>query len=275
MTIRAVHHLNCGTMCPIAKRMMGQGGFLGRGHMIAHCMAIETARDGIILVDTGFSTAEAADHKLLPGLFRFVTGPALTHEETAIAQLLARGLNPQDVRHIVVTHLDLDHAGGLSDFPNAAIHLHQREHDAAMARATSNERRRYVPRQWAHGPKFVTYAEAGDVWRDLPAVRKLKGVDADVALLPMFGHTRGHSAVVVGPVDDHYLVHAGDAFYDSSALTDEGSPMGLRIFERTMQMDGPARLASIAALRELNRADDVTVFCAHDPAQLAEMQART
>ena len=275
MTIRAVHHLKCGTMCPIAGRMMGQGGFLGRGHMVAHCLAIETERDGIILVDTGFSTAEAADHSLLPAMFRFVTGPVLDYAGTAVAQLLALGLNPQDVRHAVITHLDLDHAGGLSDFPNAAIHLHQREHDAAMTRATSNERRRYLPRQWAHGANFVTYAESGDTWRGLPAVRKLKGVDADVALLPMFGHTRGHSAVVVGPVGGQHLVHAGDAFYDSSALTDAGSPLGLRFFERTMQMDGPARIASIAALREISRADDVAVFCAHDAAALAKMQVRT
>ncbi len=33
------------------------------------------------------------------------------------------GYSINDVRHIILTHLDLDHAGGLHDFPNAAVHV--------------------------------------------------------------------------------------------------------------------------------------------------------
>ena len=49
-------------------------------------------------------------------------------------QVEALGYSARDVRHIVVTHLDPDHAGGLSDFPDAEVHIFRAEHKAAMER---------------------------------------------------------------------------------------------------------------------------------------------
>jgi glyoxylase-like metal-dependent hydrolase (beta-lactamase superfamily II) len=54
------------------------------------------------------------------------------YRETAYMQIKELGFNPQDVRHILVTHLDLDHAGGLSDFPEAKVHIFAPEFEAAM-----------------------------------------------------------------------------------------------------------------------------------------------
>lgn len=48
-----IHHLNCGTLCPpLVRFLSGEGGPLGRGHMVCHCLLLET-RDGLALVDTG------------------------------------------------------------------------------------------------------------------------------------------------------------------------------------------------------------------------------
>src|SRR5690606_22763917 len=133
MTVRAVHHLNCATMCPIAGFLLGGSGW--RGRMVAHCLLVETERDGLVLVDTGFGTRDVEGKTGLSRAFRRLCGPALSHAETAVEQVKALGFAPEDVKHIVVTHLDLDHAGGLGDFPHAKVHLHAREHAAAMARA--------------------------------------------------------------------------------------------------------------------------------------------
>src|SRR5207248_9239882 len=129
--------------------------------------------------------------------FRNLVGPTLDPAEPAVAQIAALGLSPADVRHVVVTHLDLDHAGGLPDFPDAIVHVHAREHAAAMTRTHFKERERYLRAHWAHGPKWELYTEDGDTWRGLPAVTRLRGLDADIGLVPMHGHTRGHSAIVV------------------------------------------------------------------------------
>ncbi len=277
MTIRAVHHLSCATMCPLAGRWFGMtGAGLGRGLMVAHCVVVETERDGLVLIDTGFGTRDCTGETHIARTFRALAGPRLDVAETALAQIEALGYAAADLRHIVVTHLDLDHAGGLSDFPDAKVHLHAREHAAAMARSTAKERERYVPAQWAHGPKWETYEEAGDTWRGLPAITRLRGLDADLGLVPMHGHSRGHSAVIVKQ-GDRWLAHAGDAYFHHGAVdgTDH-VPVGFRVFESTVQIDKRARLASVAALRQLRASyADVDLFCAHDPSELAALQARS
>lgn len=269
MTIRAIHHLNCATMCPVAGFLFGASG-LGRGRMVAHCLLVETERDGLVLVDTGFGTRDIEGKTGLSGAFRTFAGPTLDHGETALAQITALGLDPANVRHIVVTHLDLDHAGGLPDFPNAKVHLHSREHAAAMTRTSFMERERYLKAHWAHGPRWEVYTEDGDTWRGLPAVTKLRGLDADIGLLPMHGHTHGHSAVIVGH-RGRWLVHAGDAYFHHHSVDGAGTvPFGFRGFERMTQMNVAQRRASVAALRQLRASyEDVELFCAHDPHEYA------
>jgi glyoxylase-like metal-dependent hydrolase (beta-lactamase superfamily II) len=274
MSIRAVHHLNCATLCPLAGFLIGQRG-LGRGRMVCHCLLVETERDGLVLIDSGFGMRDIEGKTGLSGAFRRLVGPTLDPAETAIAQIRALGFAPSDVRHIVVTHLDLDHAGGLPDFPEAKVHLHAREHAAAMARSSFFERERYMTAHWSHGPKWEVYSEDGDTWRGLPAITKLRGLDADIALLPMHGHSRGHSAVVVR-ARDRWLVHAGDAYFHRNAVEgDRRTPVGFAGFERLTQMSSAQRRASAAALRQLRESyADVDLFCAHDAAEYDALRAR-
>ena len=230
-----------------------------------------------MLVDTGFGTRDCTGATKLSRGFKLLCGPSLDVAETALAQIEALGYRARDLRHIIVTHLDVDHAGGLSDFPTARIHLHARELAAAMNRSTLRERERYVPAHWQHGPVWQVYEEHGDTWRGLPAITRLRGLDADFALVPLHGHSRGHSAVIVR-AGDRWLVHAGDAYFHRAALGDSPAdvPVGFRVFERAVEIDHRARLASVAALRELHAGyADLDIFSAHDPVELAALQART
>ena len=259
-------------MCPVAGFLTGQSGL--RGKMVAHCLLVETERDGLVLVDTGFGTRDVAGLTHLSGAFKRLVGPTLDIGETALAQVESLGYDPDDVRHLVVTHLDLDHAGGLGDFPHAKVHLHAREHAAAMARTNFKERERYLETHWAHGPAWEVYTEDGDTWRGLPAVTRLRGLDADIGLLPMHGHTRGHSAVIV-KAGDRWLVHAGDAYFHHRTVGDGKTPFGFAAFERMTQMDPAGRRASLAALRQLKDSyADVDMFCAHDPHEYERLRAR-
>jgi glyoxylase-like metal-dependent hydrolase (beta-lactamase superfamily II) len=264
-----IHHLDCGTMCPMAGGLMGGASLLGRGLMVCHCLLIETARDGLVLVDTGFSTADCDDPSRLPGPFRTVTGPKLDRRQTAIAQVRALGFDPADVRHLIVTHMDLDHIGGLPDFPTAMVHVHRRELDAARARETLREKNRYLPHQWEHHTRWNPVTEQGDTWLGVPAVQRLAGLDADLALVPLHGHTRGHSAVVV-KTPRGWLMHAGDAYFHHMELVSPpDAPIGLRIFQSAMQVDPTARHASQDVLRVLHREHpEVDILSSHDPREL-------
>lgn len=268
-----IHHLNCATMCPPSQRLInGYGSWTAPGRMVCHCLVVETDA-GLVLIDTGFGLADVSQpERYLSAGFRFLCRPALDPQETALRQVEALGFRRQDVRHIIPTHLDVDHAGGLPDFPEATVHVFAWEHAAAMAPRTPWERRRYRQHQWAHGPHWALYDEQGEPWFGFPTVRALKGVSDDILLVPLPGHTRGHCGVAVRH-GDGWLLHAGDAYFHRQAVHGPLSacPPALAAFELLVQHDGVGRIANLHRLRRLSRehGDTVRIVSAHDPDEFA------
>jgi glyoxylase-like metal-dependent hydrolase (beta-lactamase superfamily II) len=271
-----VHHLNCGTMRPAGGSLLdGEPGLLRRSELVAHCLLIETG-DGLVLVDTGFGTqAVARPGEWLGRPFMAMVGVRLSAAETAVAQIEALGLDPADVRHIVPTHLDVDHAGGLADFPNAVVHVRAEEHRGATAPANAAEKNRYRAAQFAHRPLWSTYDETGEPWFGFEAVRSLKGLPEEILLVPLTGHTLGHSGVAID-TGDGWLLHAGDAYFFHGQLDPVAPhcPPGLTAFQNIVQAKHQDRLDNLARLRELVKAhqDEVTVFSSHSPVELAALR---
>ena len=56
MSSAAIHHLDCGTMCPRAAGYVGLVDERG-GELVAHCLLIE-GDDGLVLIDTGYGTGD-------------------------------------------------------------------------------------------------------------------------------------------------------------------------------------------------------------------------
>ena len=269
-----VHHLNCGTMCPFSARLVnGTGGYFERATLVCHCLLVETD-DGLVLVDTGLGTADVADPKGRLGAgFAALAGAKLDRDETALAHVTRLGFRAEDVRHIVPTHMDLDHIGGLSDFPAATVHVFHLEHAAAIERRTLDERARYRPVQWAHRPNWRIHpAPSGERWFGFEAVRAIGAASGgEVLLVPLHGHTRGHCGVAVR-TQNEWLLHAGDAYFHHAEIADVPScPAGLDFFQSRVAIDDALRRANQARLRELalTHAHDVRVFSAHCATELA------
>jgi len=270
-----IHHLNCGTCCPVGGRLFDGTTDGPLGHLVCHCLLIESDV-GLVLVDTGFGIRDIAHpHRRLSEFFLKLNNIQLQLEETAESQVRALGFDPKDVRHIVVTHLDFDHAGGIEDFPNAAIHVTSREKDVAQAGRGGAfvGRRRYRPQQWNEVLDWRLYPMGqGERWFGFDAVRDLDGLPPEILLVPLAGHTWGHCGVAV-QADDGWLLHAGDAyFYRGEVGAEEPTcPPGLAGYQRLMEVDRTARLANQARLRRLSldHGDEVRVFCAHDPVEFA------
>jgi len=270
-----IHHLNCGSLCPHGARLIaGEGGLLARAEVVCHCLAIET-NDGIVLIDTGFGTDDARNPRQLGAPFRLLMQPRPKLETTALARLEGLGFAAGDVRHIVTTHLDLDHAGGLPDFPEAEVHVFAPELKAAL-NPSLRERTRYIGgAHWRHNPRWVEHGAGGDEWFGFESVRILPGIDAEVLLVPLVGHSRGHTAVAIKK-GDGWLLHCGDAYFNQHEIeTPPECPPLLRVFQAVMASDNKARIRNVERLQELNRAhgDEVSVFCAHDRHELARAQA--
>lgn len=269
MTIR-VHHLNCCTMLPPSQRLVnGSGGLTDPGRMVAHCLLAET-NDGLVLVDSGIGTRDIADPKRrLGSMFVNVVKPTLDPSETALRQVQALGFDAADVRHIVLTHMDVDHAGGLPDFPDAKVHLFRAEHDAAM-NPSWRERERYRRCHWEHGPDWQLHDVDGESFFGLGAVRAI--VEPEVLLIPTAGHSRGHAAVALNSPRG-WLLHCGDAYFNHGELDPEPScPPALKLFQTVVAADNQQRRQNQEVLRALRRdhGDEIAIFSAHDGDELAQ-----
>jgi glyoxylase-like metal-dependent hydrolase (beta-lactamase superfamily II) len=241
--------------------------------MVCHVLLVETD-DGLVLVDSGFGTRDCDDPTRV-GPTRRVVRAILRHDETVARQIVRLGFAREDVRHIIITHLDMDHAGGMSDFPDAQIHLTAAEVLGAIRAPTRREKVRYRSVQWAHKPAIVEHDPRGEKWRGFAAAKELTGVSPGIVLVSLPGHTRGHACVAVD-AGHRWVLHAGDAFYHCGTLDGRTPvPRALTTMESLVAFDRKAVLANHARLTELyQRHDpDLLVVCAHDPTLLE--RART
>ncbi|GAA2488300.1 putative metallo-hydrolase [Winogradskya humida] len=235
--------------------------------MVAHVLLLETAQ-GLVLVDTGFGLQDIADPGRRLGPVRTLIRPVLRPEETAAHQVERLGFRREDVRHILITHFDLDHIGGIADFPHASIHVTATEALGARTTPTRMEKNRYRPLQWAHGPKLVEHTPAGEPWQGFAAAQPLTGIDEGIVLIALPGHTRGHMAVAVD-AGNRWILHAGDAFYHRGTIDGTTrAPLALRIQERLVAHDITKVRANHARLAELHRSG-LAVISAHDPVLFA------
>jgi glyoxylase-like metal-dependent hydrolase (beta-lactamase superfamily II) len=99
----------------------------GRGMPMDYFVWLATDGRTHVLVDTGFNERVA-----------------VARERTWLGRpadcVKAVGVDPAEIRHVVLTHLHYDHAGTLEDFPGATFHLQEREYHFATGRGSNSTR---------------------------------------------------------------------------------------------------------------------------------------
>jgi glyoxylase-like metal-dependent hydrolase (beta-lactamase superfamily II) len=254
--------------------MLGTGTLLTGAPGVIHCLLVETD-EGLLLVDTGLGTRDLSHPAVTMRMFLTVTGSTRDPAETALAQVRRLGCAPEDVRHIFLTHFHLDHAGGLPDFPHAKVHLYAAEYDALTHPRDMHEHEAYRREHRAHGPDWVIHAPEGNAWFGFESTPPVRLGTVRVCFVPLPGHTRGHCGVALR-LPDGWLLHAGDAYvYHGSVDPDNPHQPRFHAFSSAvLSLSKPWRQFDLyaAQLQALLRdhGDEVTVFCSHDPADLAK-----
>jgi glyoxylase-like metal-dependent hydrolase (beta-lactamase superfamily II) len=253
--------------------MTGRGAFASGYRVSLTCVLLERA-SGLCLVDTGWGSLTVEAPRQYPGtLFALTAGrPVVGQDDTALGHVRRLGFRATDVTDVVLTHLDIDHVGGLVDFPDAQVHVTRPEHAARFER--TQPFRSWLhdsSKAFAHRPRFVLVELRDRSDLGFPRSADVFG-DESVVLLDAAGHTPGHTAVAVR-VGGRTLVHAGDAFVHASELDGEAAlPLGVRLYRRILHEDKPRARASLERLRAL-RSDhpEIALVNAHDAALLARL----
>lgn len=270
-----VHHLNCGTLRSWGGRLVdGEAGVFRVAEMALHCLLVETDA-GLVLIDT--ATGLRGVHqpqRWLGRAFLRMFRPVVGEDDTAVRQVEGMGFSRNDVRHVIPTHLDLDHAGGIADFPNATVHVFGAELSAATHRRGLLANFRFRPEQFAHHPVWSTYDDTGETWLGFENVQQMVGLPPEMLLVPLHGHTPGHAGVAIN-TGDGWLLHAGDAYMHRGEVDSDGPPcpMLIDVHQSVMAANPSERRANRDRLQELNaRHSDVAIFCAHSVTEFRSLR---
>jgi N-acyl homoserine lactone hydrolase len=182
---------------------------------------------GPLLVDTGLHASVAVKPAASFGRLATLAFRDLQMDagQALPAQLRERGIDPARVATVVMTHMHVDHASGISEFPYATFVVSRAEWDAAT---TQGRLHGYVTRQFDHAfdYRLVDFDAASD---DGPA--SFSGFarsfdlfgDGSVRAVYTPGHTLGHMSVVARTAGGEVLL-AGDAIYVRRNLDDSHLP---------------------------------------------------
>ncbi len=222
---------------------------------------------GLFVFDTGLNPS------LVPHSRRFVGRPServirfqSAAEMTLSVQMQERGLSPEDVTHVALSHLHCDHTGDLRAFPQAQVLLTRQEWQAAQS-----------PLRRLRGNLDPRYSGLSPTLIDLPVDDSStpgkipKGSysldcmgDGSLVLVPTFGHTPGHQSLLL------FLPHgvvllAGDAVYVREGYTKPAAQPHARCPDIAWR--------SLIALRALAKADPSAIILpAHDSRMLRGLE---
>ncbi|GAA2637487.1 N-acyl homoserine lactonase family protein [Dactylosporangium fulvum] len=201
---------------------------------------IVTDAGDVVLVDTGPPAGGPPD------------GPLRVDEHhRLLPQLELLGVRPADVRYVICSHLDPDHAGNHDSFPGARFVIQRAHYDVARSGAV---------------PRFeLTRAH----WDD-PRLR-YSLVDGDTELVPGIeliesgGHVPGHQSVLVRLPRTGPVLLAIDAIPNGLALDPQQRP----VFP--LDLDAEAVRDSTGKLVKIAQREGALIVRGHDPQQWRQL----
>jgi glyoxylase-like metal-dependent hydrolase (beta-lactamase superfamily II) len=201
---------------------------------------------GDVVVDGGNPLAVARDARAHWGALADQFRVRMTEEQHCVAQLRELGIAPESVRHLVQTHLHIDHTGALGHFPAATVIVQAQELDAARAAEPPHP----------HGYVREDFNQAGLDWRGVEGDLDLFG-DGAIRLLSTAGHSAGHMSLLLELDETGPVLLTADAA-DNLAQWDGKLP------PRALYSRDDAK-RSLVRLRDLASETGSLVVFGHDP----------
>lgn len=208
--------------------------------------------NGLFLYDTGFD---------LEFMQRYVPQdqPIQSPDQTLPAQLAKLGYRPEDVTHVIDSHLHIDHCGGNHLFPRAKIVCHEKEYEQAR-NPELFEGLSYGAVAW-FAPQLVQHRQEIPAGVDptlSPDFELLSG-DIEFApgvwLLETLGHSAGHYSMLVELRGRRPMLFTGDA-----AMTPKNLEM---MVVGGFHLDPVAGTRSLQRLKDLAAEHDAELFTSH------------
>ena len=227
-----------------------------------YAWAIEHS-EGVIVVDTGQGAHLLETGRSLHPFVRWEVEFRIDPEEEIGPQLRTLGIGPRDVKKVILTHLHMDHDGGLAHFPNSEILVARGE--IRTASGWAGRIRGYLPNRWPSWFDPISLDLTAEGNGPFAFSRRLTGT-GDVIAVATPGHTADHLSVLVQEDGiTHFL--AGDTSYNEKLMlasrVDGVSP------------DEHVSSATLDAIKGFARSRPTVYLPTHDPQSAARLANRS
>ena len=231
------------------------GGETLRGPCLAYVLRHPEA--GTILIDTGLHPDALASLRGDFGLRMSLVFRGLRGEAPFDEQLRERGVEPEEVEQVLMTHLHVDHTSAMRLLPNAVFTCAREEWAAATGSGAGGKG--YVA---DHLPpesrmRLVDFDREGSRHGEFAQTIDLLG-DGSIRLVSTPGHTAGHMSVLVRLDGGRELLVVGDAAYTLRSIEEQRLPL--------LTAGDRAYRDSLRALDAYAKANpDAVLIPTHDP----------
>jgi N-acyl homoserine lactone hydrolase len=217
--------------------------------------------EGVIVVDTGANAGLKSLPRWHP-YFQFSVCFDIEAEQEIGPQLRNLGIGARDVKTVVLTHMHIDHDGGLAHFPHSRVVASAEE--IRRASGIRGALLGYLPNRWPKwfDPEPLAW-QASAYGPFAQSARLTKS--GDVIAVPTPGHTPNHVSVIVRTGDNQIML-AGDTSYLESTM--------LRAVLDGVSSDEAMALATLANIRALCAQRPTIYLPSHDPKSAERLEHR-
>ncbi|MGB7485098.1 MAG: MBL fold metallo-hydrolase [Phormidesmis sp.] len=187
---------------------------------------------GNILYDTGYSERFFQETARFPNrIYALLTPVFFQSEDSAAQQLQQRGIAPESIRYIIISHFHADHIGGLGDFPAATFVCAQSAYDAIKNRSglsalIAGFLPGLLPADFAQRTQFVEASSQVDLSLDPFAVGFDLFGDRSLIAVELPGHATGQLGLLLQDAHQEYFLVA-DACWSSQAYRELAEPSAI------------------------------------------------
>jgi glyoxylase-like metal-dependent hydrolase (beta-lactamase superfamily II) len=226
--------------------------------------------DDLVLFDTGIGTRIEAEMR--PFIYwgnlvflRYVMQTQFDPRRDALVyQLPQIGFKPSDVKHVIISHLHWDHAGGMRDFPDARFIINRKEWEFAdELNGIPLFKNAFIKEQFCVPglEKELFETDPAKPFLNFPASYDVFG-DGSMVLVDLPGHSPGLIGMILTMPSGRRFLFSADTFYFPEGLEQRIPKSGLM---RLLVSEGPEAVSSIDRIYTLMQSEpDLEIVGSHD-----------
>ncbi|MEK7858892.1 MAG: MBL fold metallo-hydrolase [Elusimicrobiota bacterium] len=207
--------------------------WLSRVKLDVPVFLIRHPKRGLVLFDTGMHPdMETMPARKMGRLNYFLVPFQIKPGQNIVSQLKALGVEAEEIKWVVVSHMHMDHAGMIDAFPKATVLVDRREWEAQKAKALAKPNAPDIIDTGALEPKLrlrLVDLSSAPAYGAFDHGEDLFG-DGTVFLIDLAGHTAGNMGAWVN-LDDAPVLLAGDASWILDNHQDLALPLKGHIYD--------------------------------------------